>query len=93
MSNLVQAMAEVLRKHQPTTGMSVASGVTCQCGYWTGDEQPGVTRPPGFSGLTWHQAQEVDATIFGRIRDNSPEPMASDAERYNQRGCYTEGDS
>jgi hypothetical protein len=66
MSNLVQTMAEVLRAHQPTTGMSVASGVTCQCGYWNGDERGGVNRPIGFQGLTWHQAQEMDATIFGR---------------------------
>jgi len=66
MSNLVQAMAEVLRKHQPTTGMAVASGVTCQCGYWNGNETPGVDRPVGFQGLIWHQADQVDAAIFGR---------------------------
>jgi hypothetical protein len=66
MSNLVQTMAEVLRSHQMTTGMQVASGTTCRCGYWTGNETPGVTRPPGYQGLIWHQAQELDATIFGR---------------------------
>ena len=61
-------MAEVLREHQMTTGMQVASGVTCRCGYWNGDERPGVDRPPGFTGLIWHQSQMLAAAGFGPIR-------------------------
>lgn len=50
-------IANLLREHQPTTGMQVASGVTCKCGYWNGVEIPGHNRPAGFTGLLWHQAQ------------------------------------
>lgn len=62
----VEAIAEVLREHMATGGMSVASGVTCRCGYWTGNEEPGKTRPVGYSGLQWHQAEAVAAHILGR---------------------------
>ncbi len=62
----VEAIAGVLREHMATGGMSVASGVTCRCGYWTGNEEPGKTRPVGYSGLQWHQAEAVAAHILGR---------------------------
>ena len=49
----------VEREHQTTTGMSVASGETCRCGYWNGEEIGGVNRPVGLSGLMWHRAQLI----------------------------------
>ena len=57
----VEAVARVLAEHQPTTGMSVASGVTCRCGYWNGNEVGGKTRPVGYQGLQWHQAEMIAA--------------------------------
>jgi hypothetical protein len=56
-----ELVAREIRAHQRTTGMQVSSGITCRCGYWTGDETPGVTRPVGLSGLEWHQAQMLYA--------------------------------
>ena len=64
----VDGIGDVIRSHQPTTGMSVASGVTCRCGYWNGIEEPGKTRPVGYSGLQWHQAQAVIAYLAGEGR-------------------------
>jgi len=64
---IAQQMAEVIRAHQITAGAQVSSGTTCRCGYWTGDEIPGVTRPPGFTGLAWHQAQELLLAGFGLV--------------------------
>ena len=58
-----EAIANTLRQHQVTRGMRVASGVTCRCGYWTGNEKAGKTRPVGCSGLTWHQAVEIDRAL------------------------------
>ena len=52
-------IAKVLQQHQMTTGMQVAMGVTCRCGYWNGVEVAGQTRPIGLSSLAWHQAQEI----------------------------------
>lgn len=56
-------LARVLAEHQPTTGMSVASGVTCRCGYWNGNEVGGKTRPVGYQGLQWHQAEQIAALL------------------------------
>jgi hypothetical protein len=53
-------VAMVISQHQPRTGMKVAMGETCRCDYWTGSEEPGVTRPVGFMGLEWHQALELN---------------------------------
>ena len=53
---LAEVLGRALREHQPTTGMSVAMGVTCRCGYWNGDEVGGKTRSVGYQGLQWHQA-------------------------------------
>ena len=58
-ADAAERIGAILREHQPTSGMQVASGVTCRCGYWTGEERPGVTRPVGYSGLVWHQAQMI----------------------------------
>ena len=58
-ADVAERIGAILREHQPTSGMQVASGVTCRCGYWTGEERPGVTRPVGYSGLMWHQAQMI----------------------------------
>lgn len=50
-----------LSKHHPARGVQVASGVTCECGYWTGTEEPGRNRPIGIRGdqLDWHRTQVV----------------------------------
>lgn len=56
-------IGDVLRQHQLTTGMAVASGHTCQCNYWTGRERPGRTRPVGYQGLQWHQSQAIAAAL------------------------------
>lgn len=71
-----EAIADVIRAHQPSTGMSVASGVTCRCGYWNGDERGGVNRPVGFQGLMWHQAQELTAAGYGLVADAKREAWA-----------------
>jgi hypothetical protein len=63
-----EQIAEELKRHYPTTGMSVASGVTCECGYWNGVESPGADRPAGAQGrdgLNWHRAQVVAALLNG----------------------------
>lgn len=57
-----EQIAEALQSHYPRIGMVVASGVTCDCGYWNGEERPGVSRPAGAQGrdgLNWHRAQVV----------------------------------
>src|SRR5438067_13560127 len=51
-----EQIAEELQAHYPRTGMVVASGVTCECGYWNGVESPGRDRPAGAQGrdgLNW----------------------------------------
>jgi hypothetical protein len=60
-------MAAVIAAHQPTTGMQVASGVTCHCGYWNGSERAGIDRPVGLQGLIWHQSQMLAAAGFGKV--------------------------
>jgi hypothetical protein len=48
-----------LSKHHQTRGMAVSMGVTCECGYWTGEEEGGKNRPVGIRGdqLDWHRTQ------------------------------------
>lgn len=61
-----EQIAEALGRHYPKTGMVVASGVTCECGYWNGVESPGNDRPAGAQGrdgLNWHRAQVVLALL------------------------------
>lgn len=64
-----EVIAAVLRAHQPTRGMRVAMGETCACGYWTGVEVPGKTRPAGYQGLQWHQAQEI-AKVLSNLQED-----------------------
>lgn len=71
--DVVSDLGETIRSHQPTTGMAVTMGVTCRCGYWSGTEEPGKTRPVGYQGLQWHQAVEVAAYV----RAQSPEWQAA----------------
>jgi hypothetical protein len=98
-------MAEVIRDHQPTTGMSVASGVTCRCGYWNGNERAGVDRPAGFQGLIWHQGQELEAAGFGPVKaakaeawdegydEAEHEPIYSHSPNNPYRAASVEGDA
>lgn len=69
---IIERAVEAAAKHVPTRGMSVASGVTCECGYWTGSEKPGVTRPVGVrsgsDGLDWHRATVMLAEVEAPIR-------------------------
>jgi hypothetical protein len=49
---------QALESHRPTRGMKVAMGETC--GYWTGQETAGKTRPVGIrDALNWHRAEVV----------------------------------
>ena len=56
-------IAEVLGLHHRTTGMSVASGVTCECGFW----EKGRRRASGSDGLDLHRAEAL--MIAFRIED------------------------
>lgn len=60
-----EALYRELSKHHPTRGMSVAMGTTCECGYWTGDEEGGKNRPVGIrgDGLDWHRTKVVVAFL------------------------------
>jgi hypothetical protein len=73
MSTMADIIAATINAHGLTTGMQVASGHTCRCGYWNGEEVAGVTRPAGMYGLTWHQAQMVAEELtkagYGSIRE------------------------
>lgn len=68
---IIERAVEAAAKHVPTRGMSVASGVTCECGYWTGREKPGITRPVGVrsgsDGLDWHRATVMLAEVESSI--------------------------
>lgn len=66
-TDLAVIIATAIKDHQMTTGMQVASGVTCRCGYWNGNERAGVDRPVGCGGLTWHQAQEAATAIRAEL--------------------------
>lgn len=61
--DLAEIIAISIRDHRTTTGMQVASGETCRCGYWNGNERAGTDRPVGCGGLIWHQAQEAAAAV------------------------------
>lgn len=66
-----EQIAAALRAHPPRIGMVVASGVTCECGYWNGVESPGNDRPAGSQGrdgLNWHRAQVVLALLNGESK-------------------------
>lgn len=61
----VEALAAELAKHHPTRGMSVSTGVTCECGYWTGSEEEAGKRPLpwGRDSLDLHRARIVAALV------------------------------
>lgn len=92
-----EALAMALQEHHPTTGMAVTSGVTCQCGYWNGNERPGVDRPAGAQGrdgLDWHRAQVVLALLGLEVP--SDQPCLGDGVRDRKvaeppRGCLGDG--
>ena len=56
-----KVVAKILNQHHQSTGMQVASGVTCQCGYWTGDEPESgkCPLPWGIDRLDLHRADVV----------------------------------
>lgn len=65
-ANFIETIAAQLNNHHPTRGMAVASGVTCECGYWTGNEVAGRTRPVGSNGrdqLDWHRANIIAPVV------------------------------
>ncbi len=66
-TELEEAINTELSKHHPRTGMVVSSGVTCECGYWTGIEHSGITRPVGvnYDQLNWHRAQVIASLVGG----------------------------
>lgn len=64
---LAVKIAETLTLHQLTRGMAVAMGHTCACGYWTGNDEHRKTRPVGYQGLTWHQAEVVAAVVIDHV--------------------------
>lgn len=67
-SESAKAINSILRDHKLAEGMQVSSGSTCQCGYWTGEERPGVSRPPGIrDALDWHRATLVDALLSTQL--------------------------
>lgn len=66
-----QKIARILNEHKPTRGMRVTMGETCQCGYWTGNEEPGKTRPVGLQGLDWHVSREIFKMFYGQYSDES----------------------
>jgi hypothetical protein len=62
--DIAEIIATTIRDHSLTTGMQVASGSTCRCGYWNGNERAGKDRPVGCGGLTWHQAQQAATNVL-----------------------------
>lgn len=62
----VERIGAILREHQPTSGVQVASGVTCRCGYWTGEERPGVTQQIAASK---DEAVEAAVGALNRVRE------------------------
>lgn len=57
---LEEEIEKIHREHRLVTGMQVASGHTCTCGYWNGVEEPGINRPAGYYGLEWHLTQLIE---------------------------------
>lgn len=52
-----EELARELNKHYPTRGMKVAMGETCECGYWTGEEDRFTPHPWGLDRLDLHRAR------------------------------------
>jgi hypothetical protein len=64
----LEELAAELNNHHPTKGMAVASGTTCKCGYWTGDEPEAGKRPLswGRDRLDLHRARVVSKFLESR---------------------------
>ena len=80
-----EVTVKVEAEHRPPTGMRAVGGETCRCGYWNGEERPGVTRPIGLSGLMWHRAQMTAdalaaAGLLGLPEIPAPDDAAIDAD-------------
>lgn len=67
---LAVAINNILKSHKPATGMVVSMGQTCQCGYWTGEERAGITRPAGVNGdgLDWHRSVLIAKAATDMLR-------------------------
>lgn len=64
---MLEILMDVANKHYATTGMKVASGDTCVCGFWTGSMRCGLDYPVGFNALDYHvmseQAKELEKVV------------------------------
>jgi hypothetical protein len=70
MNDFTVRVNEILRDHRESAGMMVSRGSTCQCGYWTGNERAGVTRPVGIiDPLDWHRAELIEALLATQRAD------------------------
>lgn len=66
MNPLAVKIEAVTKQHVMTRGLQVSRGATCQCGYWTGEEQPGITSPLGFlDPLNWHRSKVIAEFLEG----------------------------
>lgn len=71
---LERAVGEALRDHFPTRGMQVASGVTCECQYWTGNE-PQALLGAGMGGrdqLNRHRAALAADAVLALLPGGQP---------------------
>jgi hypothetical protein len=70
---LEKAIAEALVHHYPTRGMQVASGQTCECQYWTGNE-PSALLGAGMGGsdqLNRHRAKLAADAVLALINGSA----------------------
>lgn len=68
---LERIVAEAMVHHYPAQGQVVASGQTCECRYWTGNE-PQALIGPGLGGrdqLNRHRAVLVTDAVLELIND------------------------
>jgi len=61
-----EMILRTMQQHKLALGMQVTEGETCECGYWTGNEEPGRNRPLGVrDALDWHVSQEIFKVLYG----------------------------
>jgi hypothetical protein len=58
---LPKALYRELQRHKRVAGIAATMGMTCTCGYWTGEEKPGITQPIGVEDLDWHRAKVLSS--------------------------------
>lgn len=82
-----EELAKALNGHHVTRGMQVASGVTCECCYWTGSEPEIGKRPMpwGRDQLDLHRADAVLASDWlaehdANLRERVGEEIALEIE-------------